>query len=211
MPEGRYSAADIEVLEGLEAIRARPQLYVGDPASSEAVSKLVLEVLCLAVDPKTGGPAPNVVIRLLSEDVAEVQNDGPGLPLGRHPKEDVSLIEIIMTRLYACRDEKADERNAKWCGLGIAALNALSAWCLVTVRREGGVWQQRFERGKAVHELTRLEDCSDTGTTLKFSLDRQLLTGSFDPKAMGLVLARFAAEVPCTAVSLHDLREMSRE
>ena len=87
---------------------AEPGAVILRAASSEAINNLVLEVLCLAVDVKTGGPARTVEIRLLSDDVAEVRNDGPGLPLGRHPKEDVSLVEIIMTRLYACRDEKAD-------------------------------------------------------------------------------------------------------
>lgn len=206
MPEGRYSAADITVLEGLEAVRVRPRLYVGDTASSEAINSLVLEVLCLAVDPKTGGPARNVQIRLLSDDIAEVQNDGTGLPVGRHPKEDISVIEIIMTRLYACRDEKADERNAKWCSFGIAVVNALSEWCVVTVRRDGGVWQQRFEKGKAVSELEHVEACADTGTTLRFSVDRQLLTGAFDAKALGAALQRFSTEVPCTTVSFQDLR-----
>lgn len=159
--------------------------YVGDTGSSQAISNLVLEVLCLAVDVKTGGPAQNVEIRLLSDDVAEVRNDGPGLPLGRHPKEDVSLVELIMTRLYACRDEKADEPSAKWCTLGIAAVNALSEWCVVTVRRDGGVWQQRFERGRAIHDLERREDCSDSGTTLRFSLDRQLRDGQLRRQGNG--------------------------
>jgi DNA gyrase subunit B len=206
MPEGRYAEGDIEVLEGLKAVRVRPHLYIGDPTSSEAVNKLVLEVLCLAVDVKTGGPARNVDIRLLSDDVAEVQNDGPGLPLGRHPVEPMSVVEVIMTKLYACRDEKADARNAKWCTAGIAVVNALSEWCVVTVRRDGGVWQQRFERGKAVHDLKRVDTCSDTGTALRFCLDRQLLTGSFDAEALGVTLARFAAEVPCTVVALRDVR-----
>jgi DNA gyrase subunit B len=209
MPEGRYSASDITVLEGLEAIRVRPHLYVGDTGSSEAITNLVLEVLCLAVDVKTGGPARNVEIRLLSDDIAEVWNDGPGLPLGRHSRDDVSLIEVIMTRLHACRDEKADERSAKWCTVGIAAVNALSEWCVVTVRREGGVWHQRFARGKALHDLERIEDCADTGTTVRFNLDRLLLKGRFDTQALEAALARFAADVPCTAVSLRDLRERS--
>lgn len=206
MPEGRYSAADIEVLEGTEVVRRRPQLYVGDPSGPEAICNLVLEALCLAVDPKTGGPAKQVEVRLLPDDVAEVWNDGPGLPVGRHPKEDVSLIEIIMTRLYACRDAKEDFHNQKWCTVGVAALNALTEWCVVTVRRDGAVWTQRFEKGKAVSDLERHGDCSDSGTTLRFKIDRSLLTGLLDAGTLNAGLKRFAVEVPCTSASLLDMR-----
>jgi len=209
MPEGRYAADDIQVLDSVSAVRARPELYVGDVTSSEVVNGLVLEVLCFAVDVKTGGPATRAEIRVLTDDLVEVCNDGPGLPLGRHPKEGVSLVELILTRLYACRDEKARVEHTRWCDKGIAVVNALSAWCVVTVRREGAVWEQRYERGRAVHELERRGRCADTGTTLRFCLDRTLVTGALDTRRLRASLERFATEVPCTTVLLDDQRPTS--
>lgn len=207
MPEGRYAASDIEVLEPTEAIRRRPRLYVGGHlGSAEVVCNLVLEPLCFAVEPRTGGPAKHVAVRLLSADVAEVSNDGPGLPLGRHPTQDVTFIEVIMVRLHGCRDEKADSGHQKWCASGVAVLNALSEWCVVSVRRDGAVWEQRFELGKAVSALQRVGDCSDTGTTLRFKLDRSVLTGTLEADRVRAALQRFTDDVPCTAVSFEDLR-----
>jgi DNA gyrase subunit B len=206
MPEGRYDASDIQVLDGIEAVRTRPQLYVGDTRSAETACRLVLEALCLAVDPKTGGPARRVDLRLLMDDIVEIQNDGPGLPLGRHGTENLSFVEIIMTRLYACLDQKDEVQSQKWCGLGIAALNALSEWCVVTVRRDGGVWVQGFDRGRPLHDLERRGDCDDTGTALRFKLDRTLLTGPLEAARLEAGLRQFTDEVPCTAVSFDDRR-----
>lgn len=97
MPEGRYTIDDLTVLDTLESVRKRPAMYVGDPASADVLCHAVLETLCLAVDAHTGGPAAHVELRVVSEDIFEVWNDGAGLPLGRHRNEDISFIEAIMT------------------------------------------------------------------------------------------------------------------
>jgi DNA gyrase subunit B len=206
MPAGRYEADDIEVLDGLEAVRARPHLYVGDLSSPAALSQILLEPLCLAVDAKTGGPARAVDILLHADGSAEVQNDGPGLPLGQHPLTGLPFIQVIMTRLHACRDEKADASLGRWCGVGVAVLNALSEWCVVTSRREGRIWEQRFEKGQPMTGLEQRGDCSTTGTALRFKPDPELISGSFDAQSIANALLRFKADVPCVAVTFTDLR-----
>ncbi|MEW5742016.1 MAG: hypothetical protein AB1938_24085 [Myxococcota bacterium] len=206
MPEGRYRSEEPRVLEGLEAVRKRPHLFVGDVGRDESVTAILLEPLCLAVDEHTGGPARHVEVRLLGEDVAEVVNDGPGLPLGLHPTEKVSWVELIMTRLYACREAKAEEQHKRWCSAGVCVVTALSAWCVVTVRRDGGTWEQRFERGQTASGLRRVGDTSSTGTAVRFELDRTLVTGRFDATGIRARLEQFTADFPCVAVALSDGR-----
>lgn len=205
MPEGRYLMGTIEVLDGLEPVRKRPAMYVGDPTKPEALTTLVLEPLCLAVDEHTGGPARNVVVTLLRGNTVEVANDGPGLPLGSAPGRAETFIETIMLRLHACRDAKS-EATKRWCGVGVAVVCALSEEGLVRVGREGGLWEQRFARGRVLGPIARVGDASSTSTTLLFRPDRTLLTGALDVPALAAKLREFEAEVPCTRVELRDLR-----
>lgn len=206
MPAGRYAQGDIEVLDGLEAVRHRPSMYVGDVASPDALAFLTLEPLCLAVDAHTGGPALSVTVTLFDDDTAAVANDGPGLPLGRRPDREETYVETIMTRLYACLEEKAEAANKRWCGAGVAVLCALSESCVVTIARDGGVWEQRFERGIASGPIARTGDTAATGTTIRFAPDRSILTGPFDASRIEERLAAFRRDVPCVTASIVDLR-----
>lgn len=202
MPQGNFLGT-ITVLEGLEAVRKRPAMYVGDPATSAALTALVLEPLCLAVDAHTGGPASEVTVTLQSDTVT-VSNNGPGLPLGSALGRAETFIETIMLRLHACRDAKA-EANKHWCGVGVAVVCALSETLDVRVERDGGRWEQRFALGRAVAPITRVSDSEATGTTLTFRPDRTLLTGKFDVPALAAKLKAFETEVPCTRVELRVL------
>lgn len=210
MPEGRY-LGDIEALEGLEPVRARPALYVGDLSQSAALTTMLLEPLCLAVDERTGGPARTVTISLCSGDIVVVENDGPGLPLGSPPGSQMTYVEIIMTRLHACREAKADEANRRWCGAGIAVVNALSRSCTIEIRQDGKIWSQRFVEGRGngplrreIHPSGSLK--SATGLLLRYEIDRSILKGEYDIADIHTRLKEFEAEVPCTHVEFLDLR-----
>jgi DNA gyrase subunit B len=206
MPEGRYRSADIEVLEGLEAVRRRPGHYVGSLSEPGTLAKVALEPLCLAIDEHTGGPAKSVRVTLRGDDSAEVENDGPGLPLGGRPGSTQTYVEVILTQLHACRDMKQVEEHEKWCGVGVAVLCALSEWLTVTVKREGGVWVQRFEKGRVASGLDRVGDASETGTSVTFKPDRGILTAPFSVVELGALLGDFAKSVPCVTTSIRDLR-----
>jgi DNA gyrase subunit B len=209
MPAGRYASDDIKVLSGVEAVRARPSMYIGDPTGVDALVSLTLEPLCLAVDEKTGGPARSVCLTLHADDTAEVSNDGPGLSLGTRPGRSETDLEIIMTRLSACRDDKAEAANARWCGCGISLVSALAEWCTVTVRLDGGEWEQRFVRGNVVGPIQRRRDCDDSGTAIRFKPDRSILTAAFSADALAARLLDFNRDVPCVATQLRDLRSGS--
>lgn len=206
MPRGRYREKDIEVLPSHEAARRRAHLYVGDPTQPAALVQVTLEPACLALDEKTGGPARTMVVTLRDDDTAEIENDGPGLPLGSGPGHRETYLELIMTRLHACRDEKAVEANKRWCGVGVALLTALSEWTVVTVRRDGGLWSQRFEKGVAAGAIERQGDATTTGTSVRFRPDRTILRAPFDAALIAARLSELSRDVPCLTSRLLDLR-----
>ena len=209
MPEGKF-LEDVTVLEGLEPVRKRPAMYVGDTSGSPALTALVMEPLCLAIDESTGGPASEVTITLLDDDTVRVTNNGAGLPLGGNRYG--TFIENIMTKLHACRDVKHEEAHKKWCGLGVAIVCALSELVIVRTARDGGVWEQRFEHGRITGPIEHKGKGTETWTGITFKFDRTILTGTLDVVAIGQRVREFEADIPCTRVLLQDMRKSnSRE
>ena len=132
-----YAADDIESLRGLEAIRRRPGVYVGDPADPATVTKLLAEATCLAFDNAVEGCATDVIVTLNSDGSAEVRDNGPGLDLHKD-KYGWSAIDYIFTSLHACRKHKKASRHAdSMCGVGIVATNALSEWLTYRTTQDG--------------------------------------------------------------------------
>ncbi|MGV3624432.1 MAG: hypothetical protein ACO1OB_26665 [Archangium sp.] len=197
MPEKVYTEADITLVDGVTAIRARPSIYVGDTASAETLCTVVRSALGLALDALTESPAKHVELRVSADGVFDVRNDGSGLP--------ISLIDPLMTELlWPWKYAKRTPLNERWFGPSVVVLNALSKWCEVTVRRDGGYWHQRYEFGKPVHELRRVGDCTDSGITLRFKLDSALLTGPLEMTRIEELVAQFNADVASTRAVLID-------
>jgi DNA gyrase subunit B len=172
-----YSTDSIEVILGLEAVRRRPELYVGSKLQDPLLANhLLQEALCIAINDGVNGTCHSVKITLGSDGSAEVEDDGPGWPVERDPNGK-SRAENYMTTLYACRAAKQDPRVGRaLCHMGIIVLNALSESCVLTIRREGIEWQQRYIKGVAVTEFESTGSATSHGTHLSFKLDATLLS-----------------------------------
>ncbi|MBL8914326.1 MAG: hypothetical protein JNM17_26710 [Archangium sp.] len=197
----KHDASEIEVLDGLEPIRRRPELYAGDVASSKTTNRLVLEAMCLAVHEKSAELVQAIAVSVTGDRV-RIDYGGPGLPLGKYPGSKLTFIEALMTVLFSCRDAKTTEAARSLCGIGITVTNALSSWCTITVQREGAVWKQRYERGRATGPLKRIGKTKTSGTVLEFEIDRSLLKAPLDLPALRRALKKFERVVPCVRVQL---------
>ena len=145
---GNYGAENITWLEGLEAVRHRPGMYIGDVGRT-GLFVLCREVLDNSTDEAMGGYADRVTVRLLPDNVVEIEDNGRGIPVGIHAKTGRSALELVMTELHA--GGKFDSNNYKVAaglhGVGVSVVNALSDFTEVRVKRDGQLWFQRYERG----------------------------------------------------------------
>ncbi|HDS2911199.1 TPA: DNA topoisomerase IV subunit B [Morganella morganii subsp. morganii] len=173
MTQSSYNAEDIEVLSGLEPVRRRPGMYT----DTTRPNHLAQEVIDNSVDEALAGHAKSVEVILHKDQSVEVIDDGRGMPVDIHPEENVSAVELIMTRLHA--GGKFSNKNYQFSGglhgVGISVVNALSKRTEVTVRRDGQVYQIAFENGDKVSELAVIGQCGkrNTGTSVHFWPDEQ--------------------------------------
>jgi DNA gyrase subunit B len=175
-----YDANDIQVLEGLEAVRRRPGMYVGG-TDVKALHHLVYEVVDNSIDEALAGYCDEVSITIHEDDSVTVADNGRGIPVGIHPSMNRSALEIVMTILHA--GGKFESGSYKVSGglhgVGVSAVNALSEWCEVTVRREGKVYHQRYERGRPTGPVKEIGKCkeNETGNQTTFRYDRTIFAG----------------------------------
>jgi DNA gyrase subunit B len=179
-----YDASKIKVLPGIEGVRLRPAMYVGDTAA-RGLHHLVEEVVANAVDEAMGGFCSEIHVRINADGSATVADNGRGIPVDMHPTEHKPAVEVVMTMLHA--GGKFDHRSYKVSGglhgVGVTVVNALSEWLTVEVRVNGQVYHQRYERGKTASELKVIGKSKTTGTTVTFKPDREIFsdgTFSFD-------------------------------
>lgn len=174
---GNYGAEDITWLEGLEAVRHRPGMYIGDVGRT-GLFVLCREVLDNATDEALGGHATDITVRLLPENVVSIEDNGRGIPVGIHPKTGRSALELVMTELHA--GGKFDGGNYKVAaglhGVGVSVVNALSNWVEVEVKREGQVWKQRYERGIPQYDVRAEGKANGTGTKVTYQADASIFT-----------------------------------
>ena len=173
--EEAYDAKSITVLDGLEAVRKRPGMYVGS-TGTRGLHHLIYEVVDNSIDEAMAGYCSHITATLEADASVTVTDDGRGIPIGDMPRFKKSAVEVVLTMLHA--GGKFGGGGYKVAGglhgVGLSVVNALSEWLTVDVRRDGGHYVQRFERGKAVSTLERLGDSLKTGTTIRFKPDPKI-------------------------------------
>ena len=171
--EHEYKADQIQVLEGLEAVRKRPGMYIGS-VSVRGLHHLVYEIVDNSVDEALAGYCKNINVTIEKGNIIKVVDDGRGIPVDIHPKTKISAAETVYTVLHAGGKFGGDSGykvSGGLHGVGSSVVNALSEWTEVTIKRDGGIFQMKFERGKTVMPLTRIGDSNETGTTVRFYAD----------------------------------------
>ena len=174
--EHEYNAEQIQVLEGLEHVRKRPGMYIGS-VSIRGLHHLVYEIVDNAVDEALAGYCKNIYVTIEPGNVIKVEDDGRGIPVDIHPKTKISAAETVYTKLNAGGKFGGDSGykvSGGLHGVGASVVNALSEWTEVTIQRDGGIFQMKFNRGKVVESLKRIGDSDKTGTTVRFLADNTI-------------------------------------
>ncbi|HDY67417.1 MAG TPA: DNA topoisomerase (ATP-hydrolyzing) subunit B [Candidatus Scalindua sp.] len=171
----KYDARSIKVLGGIEAVRKRPAMYIGD-TTQRGLHHLLEEVVGNSVDEAMGGFCNNITVKLNLDGSAMVQDDGRGIPVDKHVEMNKPAVEVVMTTLHAGGkfEGKSYKVSGGLHGVGVSVVNALSEWLEVEVRRSGSVYFQRFERGQRKTELEERGATKKTGTRIVFMPDRSI-------------------------------------
>ena len=174
-----YGASNIQVLKGLEAVRKRPGMYIGS-TGPRGLHHLVYETVDNSIDEAMAGFCDNIVVALEKDDVVRVDDNGRGIPVDIHPTEHISALELVLTRLHA--GGKFDKGSYKVSGglhgVGVSCVNALSDWMEATVKRDGHIYRQKYERGVPKTKVEIIGDCGADkhGTTIRWKADKTIFT-----------------------------------
>ncbi|MDD2612279.1 MAG: ATP-binding protein, partial [Bacteroidales bacterium] len=172
-----YSADSIQVLEGLEAVRKRPSMYIGD-TGLKGLHHLVYEVVDNSIDEAMGGYCDDIQVTINEDDSVTVVDNGRGIPVDWHEKEQRSALEVVLTVLHA--GGKFDKGSYKVSGglhgVGVSCVNALSSSFHVEIRRDGKLYEQDYKRGKPLYSVREIGISEKTGTTITFKPDDEIFS-----------------------------------
>ena len=206
-----YSAGQIQILEGLEAVRKRPAMYIGS-TDARGLHHLVYEVVDNSIDEALAGHCDTIEVVVKDDGSVVVRDDGRGIPVDTHEDHDRPAVEVIMTVLHAGGkfDSKSYQVSGGLHGVGVSVVNALSKWLEVEVKRDGAVWYHRFDHGQPEDGLERIRDMEpgeETGTEIRFWPDDEIFeTGEFNYSTLESRLRELAFLNPGVEITLRDER-----
>ena len=208
--QNSYGADSIQALEGIEHVRMRPSMYIGD-VGVRGLHHLVYEVVDNSIDEAMGGHCDAISVTINEDNSITVKDNGRGIPVGLHKKEGVSALEVVMTKIGAGGkfDKDSYKVSGGLHGVGVSVVNALSDNLKATVFRDGKVWEQEYQRGKTLYPVKSVGDSKETGTVVTFHPDEQIFsqTIEYSYETLANRMRELAYLNKGITISITDLRE----
>ena len=212
--EHKYGAEQIQVLEGLEAVRKRPGMYIGS-TSVRGLHHMVYEIVDNCVDEALAGYCTEINIVIEPGNIMSVEDNGRGIPVEIHPKTHISTAETVYTVLHAGGKFGGDSGykvSGGLHGVGASVVNALSNWVEVTIQRDGGIYQMKFEKGKTVKKLEKIGNSKKTGTKVRFLADDTIFeTQEFDYEVLETRFREMAFLTKGLKITFEDKRNPEKQ
>ena len=210
----QYSADSIQALEGMEHVRKRPSMYIGD-VSTRGLHHLVYEVVDNSIDEAMAGHCDRIDVTINENNSVTVRDNGRGIPVDIHKKEGVSALEVVMTKIGAGGkfDKDSYKVSGGLHGVGVSVVNALSKHLTATVFREGKTWQQEYEKGKSLYPVKPVGDSSENGTEVTFMADDTIFQTeiNFNYETLSARLRELSYLNQTVTITITDKRNMDEE